>query len=160
MGRIKGNKLTDPEDVRFWRLVEKTDTCWLWVGGRYSTGYGRFAPTQYKQGRAHRWAWEQVNGPIPSGFDLCHRCDVRHCVNPAHLFVGTRGENMRDAAFKLRTQRREQHRKAKLTQAQADEIRARRARTGEEHTVIARDYGVTRSTVQRICARAKWGGWS
>lgn len=85
--------------TRFWRYVRKTETCWLWTGA-LSNGYGRFSVTgavgsKAKQYRAHQWAWESVNGPVPVGLVLDHRCGVRACVNPAHLEPVTTQENAR-----------------------------------------------------------------
>lgn len=54
---------------------------------------------------AHRWAWARANGPIPRGLYCCHACDVRRCVNPAHLFLGTAQDNTRDAIAKGRHRR-------------------------------------------------------
>ncbi len=74
------------EAERFWRKVEKTATCWNWTGAILRSGYGHFG----LQGRpklilAHRWAYQQVNGPIPVGLTLDHACRNRRCVNPSHL---------------------------------------------------------------------------
>lgn len=77
--------------ARFWPKVEKTDDCWLWTAALTPAGYGKFGAGG-KYGRtllAHRWAYEQANGPIPSGHQLHHLCDVGRCVNPDHLVAVT-----------------------------------------------------------------------
>jgi len=93
----------DPRSLaeRFWEKVSKTATCWLWTAGSQKAGYGRFKVNGKLQG-AHRVAYELTNGPIPAGLVLCHRCDNPQCVNPAHLFPGTHGDNARDAIQKGR----------------------------------------------------------
>jgi hypothetical protein len=156
MGRIVGTKLGESEVVRFWRLVEKTERCWLWRGGFYVTGYGRFAPSQHKQGRAHRYSWELHNGTIPRGLDCCHHCDNRACVRPSHLFLGTRGENMQDCSRKRRTLRGANHPTAMLTWAQAEEVRALWATGTWMQKDLARHFGVGKHVVQRICARTAY----
>lgn len=87
---------TTPVATRFWAKVEKTGTCWLWLGGRSRTGYGKFGLGTGKGWKlAHRTAYELAVGPIPEGRQLDHLCRVRHCVNPAHLEPVTRTENVR-----------------------------------------------------------------
>lgn len=89
---------------RFWPKVKKTDGCWLWMGGKSDSGYGRFGLGTRKDGIAiaHRVAWELINGPIPEGMLLLHRCDTPSCVNPGHLFLGSQQENMMDCHQKKR----------------------------------------------------------
>lgn len=79
-----------PEE-RFWSKVDVGD-CWLWAGP-LRDGYGRF----WLDGRfhqAHRWLYEYLVEPIPSGFQMDHLCKTRSCVNPDHLEVVTQRENM------------------------------------------------------------------
>ncbi len=80
----------------FWSRVEKTDTCWLWTGALQRDGYGHFH--RVKTISAHRYAYEQLVGPIPDGMDLLHTCDVRNCVRvgPGHLHLGTELDNVRE----------------------------------------------------------------
>jgi hypothetical protein len=91
-----------PRELRFWAYVNKTDTCWLWAGPTFrSSGYGRFNINR-EHLAAHRVAWELTNGPIPAGLFACHHCDVRQCVRPDHLFLGTQADNVRDMFVKGR----------------------------------------------------------
>lgn len=89
-----GDPLATPRfcslEERFWRYVDKTDTCWNWTGAN-CVGYGYFAVSQRptKSKRAHRFSYELLNGPIPSGFFLHHTCENTLCVNPAHLIPTT-----------------------------------------------------------------------
>lgn len=93
-----------PLTERFWRKVDKSagpEGCWPWTGSRHGFGYG-FVSAGGKRRGAHRVSWELANGPIPDGLSVCHRCDNPPCVNPAHLFLGTVGDNTRDMMAKGR----------------------------------------------------------
>lgn len=95
-----------PLAERFWAKVDRSsDGCWEWTGGRFDEGYGtiRVAGRSLK---THRVAWELVQGAIPEGLCVCHRCDNPPCCRPDHLFLGTREENNRDRDEKGRGARR------------------------------------------------------
>lgn len=80
-------------EQRFWAKVRRTDDCWLWAASTNNHGYGRIS-VDGRYRLAHRVSWEFVNGPIPDGLDLDHRCGNRACVNPGHLRPTTRSQNM------------------------------------------------------------------
>ena len=80
-------------EERFYSHVKKSESCWLWTASTTKNGYGRFAVSHERTQVAHRWLWEQTNGPVPEGLELDHVCKVKHCVNPDHLEPVTRSEN-------------------------------------------------------------------
>lgn len=80
-----------PATERFWSKVDKTDGCWEWTASLVS-GYGQFRHNG-RIVRAHRFAYEQLVGPVPKGLELDHLCRNRRCVNPAHLEPVTQQEN-------------------------------------------------------------------
>ena len=86
---------------RFWRYVEKTETCWLWTGGTNGYGYGRLWVRGHFVG-THRVSFSMHVGPIPDGLCVLHTCDVPACIRPDHLFLGTHRDNMHDMVQKKR----------------------------------------------------------
>jgi hypothetical protein len=92
---------------RFWRkcIPEPMSGCWLWTACHTRDGYGAFArrvtaDAPLVKRVAHRFAYEVLVGPVPTGLQLDHKCRVRGCVNPAHLEPVTNRENqMRGVAF-------------------------------------------------------------
>ena len=143
---------------RFWAYVDTSaapDGCWEWTGYRRADGYGHIHIGD-KTVYVHRYAWELANGPIPAGMSVCHRCDVRICVNPDHLFLGTHVDNMADMVEKDRQARGSTNGNARLTETQVMEICARHAAGGTTYRSLAREFGVGKSTISRIVHRTNW----
>jgi hypothetical protein len=139
-------------DDRFWQQVVKYPfvTCWLWKGGKHK-GYGVF----YCDGRkvaAHRYAWERRRGPIPNGMMLLHSCDIRCCVNVAHLRLGTAQDNTNDTVRQKRHVYGERRWNAVLT---ADDVRFIR-QSHETTSSLARRYGVTPSAISQTRSGKNW----
>ena len=87
---------------RFFDKVLKTDNCWTWIGClRGKTGYGAFKINK-KTVDSHRVSYTLHYGEIPKGLYVCHKCDNKKCVNPAHLFLGSPKDNWQDSFDKGR----------------------------------------------------------
>jgi HNH endonuclease len=87
-----------PDNERFWKFVQTSDDCWLWIGSSGRRGYGRFSIREgesFKSVQAHRFAYELLIGPIPEGLVLDHiECDNPRCVNPGHTIPATSAQNI------------------------------------------------------------------
>lgn len=94
--------------ARFMSKIKITDSCWVWNGSRSSKGYGVFWSCG-KNNLAHRISFQLFNGPIQEKLMVCHSCDVRDCVNPDHLWIGTAFDNVRDAINKGRLKLNNNH---------------------------------------------------
>lgn len=128
--------------------------CWEWQGCIQANGYGRIThkrKTQY----SHRFMWEAFNGPIPDGLDVCHKCDNRKCVNPGHLFLGSRKDNMADARVKNRLQRGECRYNSVLTEDKVRKARALRSQ-GMKAKDIAKQMGVGYQTLLKAVNYKTW----
>lgn len=130
----------------FWKHVVRgaPHECWLWTGAKCEArmGYGHYNDNS-RIWRAHRYAWHHLVGPIPPGACLLHSCDTPACVNPAHLRIGTRQENMRDAALRGRT-------KKKLSARQAQALRAFNWRGVISQVELGQILGVSKTAVGAI----------
>lgn len=144
---------------KFNRAIKKTPNCWLWTIDIGTGGYGHVTINS-KRISAHRFSWEFHNGPIPEGLWVLHKCDVRNCVNPDHLWLGTRMDNIQDAVKKGRNRgcRGEKNWRAKLTKFKVLKIRAlnKPYKHGFGRICLARKFGVAPSTIWAILKRKNW----
>jgi hypothetical protein len=141
---MQGKK--QPAIERFWDKIspEPNTGCWLWTGAIRSNGYG----TIHLPARtlAHRFSYEQFIGTIPEGAMVCHKCDVRCCVNPAHLLVGTAYDNAIDCLVKGR------NKATKLSEAQVKEIRE----SNQSIKELAAVHGVGETAIGHIRQGIAW----
>lgn len=141
---------------RFWSKVNRTNSCWLWTGATSTKGYGRFRfeGVLYSP---HVISYKLHNIDHDPTKQVCHRCDVRLCVNPEHLFLGTRSENMKDCSSKgrLRFNKGSKHGQAKLSENDVITIR-QRIENGDRLVDIKASYGISDGCLHEIRNRSTW----
>jgi hypothetical protein len=134
------------------KLVRNEATgCLEWHGVKNANGYGK-TKIRGKDWNVHRYVWTLVNGPIPDGLFVCHKCDNRQCAEPDHLFLGTPKDNQQDMVRKGRSLKGERNNKSKLT---PDDVRAIRA-SNQRQVDLAAQYGVAQNMISKIKLRQFW----
>lgn len=139
-----------PPEKSFWYFVEKTESCWIWIGTQARLGYGRFLRSY-----AHRFSYELHFGKIPDDKVVCHKCDNPSCIRPDHLFLGTMKENTQDMLRKRRHQHGEKHAHHILTEKQAIEIKKKWSE-GAFGADLAKEYGVHIATISDLINGRTW----
>ena len=141
--------------------VRKVGGCWLWNRSITQFGYGNLSLNK-KNIKAHRLSWEVYHGEIPKGKLVCHKCDVRSCVNPEHLFIGTHKDNMDDCAKKGRNYLQKNPYKTNLRKLNADQIHEikllykRESYSKSNALELGNKFGVNKSTIIRIANGRHW----
>jgi|TARA_R110000868_G_scaffold96888_2_gene266513 hypothetical protein len=171
--------LSSSDINRFWSFIDRREEkeCWPWMGSKKDKGHGIFSVTDYrvtpafhKKVSAHRVAWLLATGSDPSPLFSLHKCDNPPCCNPAHLFVGSNDDNIRDAVSKGRMASGDRHgsRTCPEVQRQAgvkrallneDDVRLikRLRKDGMYQKDIAKVIGkVKPATISAICTGANW----
>ena len=148
---------TDPHNLtpvvdRFLKHVNKTETCWLWTGGKDKDGYGLIR-IKGKLIRAHRASWELFCGPIPDGLDALHKCDNPPCVNTDHLYLGTNMQNVQDRVDRKRGADGVKHPNAHFTKEQIQDIRRRYHPYRYPASKLAAQFGVSVASIIAIVKR-------
>lgn len=165
---------------RFWKQVQKTDSCWIWTASLNKHGYGK-AFYEGKTMSAHRLAYILTYGPVSDGINVCHSCDkdyptndasYRRCVRPDHLFLGTTADNMKDKAQKGRCNspagernganlhpdrvaRGDNNGQSKVTSEQVLKMFEER-KAGKSQKELSAEFGIQISTVSRILNGKRW----
>jgi predicted XRE-type DNA-binding protein len=145
-----GRKPRSNEEI-FWSHVTpgEPDECWIWQAGRrgdYGSGY-----YNGKRESAHRVSYILFKGPIPDGLEVCHTCDVKLCVNPNHLWVGTHQQNILDIKAKGTRSPAygEAHGKSKLTSQQVAQV-PELIKQGMSQRQIGKLFGVSSACISYI----------
>lgn len=180
--KVLRSEIREVDKSRFWEKVDKGDGCWLWTAGTVR-GYGMFG-VHRKPIAAHRLSWIIAFGDIPDGILVCHKCDVRGCVRPDHLFLGTIADNIADCVAKGRNAKGDKHwtrtdpwklpignehwsrrmpeltaygernGQAKLT---VEDVKAIRALSGKlSHKKISEQFHIGQAHATRIILRQRW----
>jgi hypothetical protein len=142
--------------ARFWSKVDRRgpDDCWLWLAYIDKVGYGRFGIGGGPE-RAHRVALWVATGERPLGF-VCHRCDVRACVNHRHLYLGNANTNHADMLSRGRRVNHvgQSHGRAKITNTEAAEILSLKGIRSQVQLAV--EFGVAQTTISRIHRGSGW----
>lgn len=125
-------------------ITEALGNCWEWRGALYTTGYGQLQKETWGDDYTHRWSYTYHTGSIPDNMLVRHMCDNRCCVNPAHLELGTKKDNVNDM-----TERHYKPHNRKFTKEIIEEIKTLRE-TGMSYKDISERYNCNRRTIERI----------
>ncbi len=141
----------------FWEKVDRTrrTECWNWTAAMTCKGYGRFWISGKTFLGAHQVSWILANGLIPRGQCVLHKCDNPGCVNPDHLWLGTKGDNSLDMVSKGRSARGERNSHAQISEQTVQEIR-KLFRDGTKQVDLIRRFGISQGHIHKIVRGLRW----
>ena len=163
---MKNKVMTDRERIYKMTEIDVTSMCWNWIGtlkgktklnGYGSVTVGSRVDNTRKTISAHRFSYLTFKGEIPNGMFVCHKCDNPRCVNPSHLFLGTRQDNVDDRERKGRNivPSGESHGYSKLTELQVLLIRQMRV-DGIKRRDITKTTGISKSLIKSVLLYKTW----
>lgn len=146
-------------DSDIWNRIDirGKDECWLYIRGRFSKGYGSFR-INGRDVHANRKVWELINGEIPKGMLVCHKCDNPPCCNPNHLFLGTPSDNLIDASKKgrLLDKHGENSPVSKLTTKEVIEIKKSLLKGNISNKFLSWKYNISTQSICDIKYKRTW----
>lgn len=141
------------------QFVVSGSGCWEWSGSTHDFGYGLLRVAGLPGFRAHRLSWLLHKGELGPDEYVLHRCDNPPCVNPDHLFKGSRADNASDKTRKGRARggssKGVKNPSAKLSPDDVREIR-RLAANGVSCRSLGARYGVTGTAINWVVIRKNW----
>jgi hypothetical protein len=157
----RGKGLTIPIEERFLEYVGETTSegCIIWKGCTNDAGYGiiRESTADGNNVLAHRYAFVQAGGVLEDGQCALHHCDNPPCINPEHLYAGTRDDNAKDRVARNRGRKGETIPWAKLKNVDIPVIQ-KLIKDGVPYTTIQKTYPVAISTFSQIKHGQRWKG--
>ncbi len=137
------------DQCRFMSYVQVSEECWIWKGAINRGGYGKLCFRGNNTDLAHRVSYKLFKGDIEDNLLVCHTCDIRNCVSPKHLWLGTNQQNMMDMVDKDRQN-------SKLTHNDVFKIRELVEKFGVKQEKIVEQFKITSGTVSSIIHRRIW----
>ncbi len=154
MSEPKEKRPRDPIE-RVLSKVAKTNGCWIYKGRIDVHGYAVFRANKKKH-RVHRYLYEHFVRTLNKYELCCHICDVKSCINPDHIFIGTNKDNYDDLKNKGKHVYGSRHGMAKLTAKDARKIREKYIPRKYSIRRLAKDYGVTSNAIASILYGLTW----